>query len=840
MLRLLASAILVGCGALWTASAQARVWPTVVSRVELALASSELEVRREAARQLSSLPPSRIKLLLPTALADADPEVRIAAGRAALTVGYDAVAEAEAWLSDSDPAVRKMAALMLGQANGLSVGAVTALARTLSDPVAAVRLQAAKALANAPSEDGTRVLLNQIDDAQEGFVLAVIESLASLGSPSAIVPLIGKVQDPRVAVRRGVVHALGEFQGMARTSIPLGLALADSDPEVRRLAVESIARVPVLDSLPALEERVRKDRDIDVQVAALGATLELAEQVKDETQRVRALRLAVECLGNERQELRSEALAGLSKHAVSGRQVLRECVVASAGETSGPCALALAHDPEPQNASLFVDAWRQGRLGASELLLALSLHQGDQALLMVLELLGATEEAVRAQAIGVAGQLLERRGGDGRAVEPVREALARAKSPLEVADLLELLGRTRSKRAVAPILPYLEPQAPARLRAAAVRALGHVPGAAIPPASLTELLTQGDHDLRSVVYLSLREGEWTGSTPVLFQLLRAAKYDERESLGVALWGPAKHIQTAGEMSALESLVTDADERLRAALLEALARTPWSVSGAVWGRQVRVRACAHLAKVAEVLGAYPEATALLVSLLENPCVAVQANAVWALGYHGDSAHLSAVQTLAAHPDRAVSGNALAALGRIAARTRDPKGAAPFLCKQLQQVGTGGHASRAAGALYALRVTGARCGDGNEERLLLVAAPAPEVRLQAARLILALPSTSPDADARALRHCVRYDADGAVGAACVERVQVHAPAPEQGKAYAATVMVVPALRLKPEPGQPYTLETEDGAYRFGWADARGGAWVSTTTSGELKLAQPVGTW
>lgn len=835
MRRLLA--MLMALGLTDPAWAQTAAWPTAVSRVERELSNPDPAVRRRAAKQLATLPVSAARQMLPLVLKDPDAEVRVAGGRAAIRTGIDARREAESWLSDPDPMVRQVAARMLGAAAPQG-SAVTALARTLSDPVPAVRLEAAQALSNAPAEEGARVLLNHLDDAHEAFVLAVVDALATLRSQSAVVPLVGKISDPRVNVRRAVVRALGEFRDVSQVVLPLGLALSDSDPEVRRLAVDSAVAARAFGTMPALEERVRRDRDVDVQVAALAGLLILAGSTPDQATRASAAALAVQSLDDERQELRSEAQQALSERPHVARQELRTCLTAASGDLVGRCALALAHDHDAANADLFVAAWRQGRILAPDLLAALGVQGGDRALLTVLELLGSESAAVRTQAAEVIGDLLRARRGDGRAVEPVVEALGKSRSPAESEALLTLLGYTGSPRAVSHLLPFLGKANSAPLRLAAVRALGEIRGARVPEVVVRDLLTNEDSTLRAAATLAIREGEWPETSTLLLELLGAAKLDEVEGLAVALWGPITHVKDAALVATLERRITQADVRSRDALLEALARVDWRLSASAWRRLANERSCRRASKVAELLGAYPEAVSLLLPLTSHACNQVASNAVWALGQHGGETELPRVRELIHHQDPAVAGNAVAALARIAARAGKASDVAPALCEQVKQATLGANSATAANALFGLRHLGQRCGDGADERRLLTLAEAPQVRTQAAWLLQAVPAT-PDVDRKTLSRCVSHDTDGDVASACLSAPDSAQPA-EGSTDNPTTILIVPPTRSEPEPGVPFTLLTEYGAYRFGWTDARGGAWLQTRDADAVAPSLPVGQW
>lgn len=857
---------------------RAEVWPSSIDKVAQALNHSDVEVRRRAAQRLTSLPASAARKIVPRVLGDADPEVRVLAGQAAVQVGLDVKREAEAWLSDPEPKVRHVAARMLG-AGGVPPSAVTALARTLSDPIAFVRLEAARALANAPAEEGTRVLLVHLEDTQEAFVLAVVESLAILGSSVAVLPLAGKVRDPRVAVRRAAVRALGDLavglshgvrnsvdeQTNNQVGLPLIVAMADSDADVRQLAIQAAVAGRIIEALPTLEDLLRRDRDIDVQATALSALVRLARLVEDEIQRDRLVRLAVDMLSHERVELRSEALESLSQAAPIARRELRRCLEDARDELAGSCALALANDPAPENVELLVAAWRRGQLPEASLLTALEVAQGDEALLVVMELLDAGARSIRERAVDVAGKLLAANGGDGRAVEPIVEVMRRTRGATDLVPLVDLLGWTGSERAVAPLLTYVDSAAPMALRNAAVGALGRIPNAAVPAELVAALLLDESAPLRVATALALRDGAWVNGVGPLLERFGRAPVEERENLAVALWGPAVHISQVREVRALDALISKEDERVRVALLEALSRVRWELTKDVWRARAGAGACHTLAKVAELLAVYPEARPLLMELTKAPCPAARANAVWALASHGDGQTIPVVRLLVQDADRSVAANAVATLGAVARRVGDVQSVVPVLCEQLTAAAQSGrNAALAANALGALRQLEQRCGDGGAERALLRAATTSEVRLAAARLLGSrvlsnrvlsnrVPSNgitpSHQLDVEALARCARYDVDGEVAAACMEAreptsaeddpTRGQASAPTQ-KLRPVTVMVVPATRNTPQPNVPFALETADGVYRFGWTDARGALWTLTTDSERLRLAQPIGSW
>src|SRR5690606_3704947 len=151
----------------------------------------------------------------------------------------------------------------------------------------------------------------------------------------------------------------------------------------------------------------------------------------------------------------------------------------------------------------------------------------------------------------------------------------------------------------------------------------------------------------------------------------------------------------------------------------------------------------------------------------------------------------------------------AMAAIAARGEEPSTVPSLLCEQVHRATLGSNSARAANAWFGLRSVGQRCGDGADERALLAASPTPQGRLQAAWLLHAV--TSPgDFDRKALRRCVRHDADGEVASACLSPRDPAEAAPGVDT-HATTIMVVPANQAQPMAKVPFALLTQHGAYR-----------------------------
>src|SRR5215472_4729780 len=90
--------------------AYALVWPDVAEKVERDLSAADPATRREAARQLASLGPSRGAPLAVNALGDADDDVRLAAADSAMRLrAVGATDVVVGWLNAPDSRLRKKA-----------------------------------------------------------------------------------------------------------------------------------------------------------------------------------------------------------------------------------------------------------------------------------------------------------------------------------------------------------------------------------------------------------------------------------------------------------------------------------------------------------------------------------------------------------------------------------------------------------------------------------------------------------------------------------------------------------------------------------------------------------
>ncbi len=135
---------------------------------------------------------------------------------------------------------------------------------------------------------------------------------------------------------------------------------------------------------------------------------------------------------------------------------------------------------------------------------ALAAMGSATALPSVLEQIDDSDPAVRMEAIRTASALLDPTKPDGRAVDPAREALKDAATPMdERIELVRMLGRTGAARAHEVLLPLAKAKSTS-LRLAVVEALGVLrAGSPAVDAALLEALGDEQPDIRQKAAIAL-------------------------------------------------------------------------------------------------------------------------------------------------------------------------------------------------------------------------------------------------------------------------------------------------------------------------------------------------
>lgn len=798
------------------ATAQAAVWPTEVDQLAKRLESSDPLERRAATTELPTLPRALGAPLLRKILTDQDVDVRVAAASAVLALRLDDVGDVVLpWLNEPDARVRTAACAVLRLAR--TKASVAPLGRVLADADANVRAGAASALGHQGASEAVLPLLGHLDDPSNETRLAVIEALHRLGDARAIIPLAGKVSDGAPEVRRAVVRALGSFADQRGVSALL-VALRDANQDVRIEALSALAAVGdpsvVLAVLP-LTERTQPGVVRRAALATLGA-------IGDD----KALATLVAALDFDEPSAAParDALVAAGKKAIP--VLVRAVTNPATPRAAGFAAEALGFLHAKEAAPELLGALRAGVLPAPLALRTFALV-GDPSLLPpTLERLGDASPAARLEARRAAEALLDPTKPDGRAVDPLAQALVDGKASGEDrAALAKLLGRSGSPRAV----PFLAPLVRAKerpLRLAAVTALGQV-GVSGQDAVLLEAFADPDPVVRARAGAALGASCSEATTRRLLDLAVSAEEQDRSALAAALAGALGRVADPATLEAAKKALRASDAPLRDALLEGLGKSPRETARAVVETSAQSRELSERRKSAEALAGTPAGRATLRKLLSDFDAGVRANAAWSLGDHGEDGDIGALAGLLDDPSTAAAANAATSIGRIAARGKSVEGARKAICPALSDP----RAYVRAGALAGLSLAGARCEeDGARERAILAQDPSPVARAAAADTLGRAASTAPEKDRRARAQCHLEDPFGPVAARCGAVRKV--PADHD----AVTVLVVPAGRSQPEPAAPFAIELPDGTIRHGVADSRGAVFVRDTLRGVVSLTVP----
>jgi HEAT repeat protein len=516
-----------------------------------------------------------------------------------------------------------------------------AVVRALADPERSVRLAAADLVARYRLAGAREVLVGWLGESSPEQRAAATRALGAIGEPRVLPALVRLLGDADVAVRLASVESAAAVGG-ADATVPLLNRLADGESVVRVATARALSTLgdprAVLSLLGALQDPMPEVRE--AAATALG-------RLRDP----RAVRGLLGLLRDAQAEVRLAAARAL------GTLGAPEAVIDLA-----PLALREERggDPQSRNELARVAIEAIGRVG------------GPSAREVLVRVFRRSE--TDAELARVAGQALLTLGTEAESAIP---ALVVTPMPATLrAPVIELLGEIGGEPAADALLTMYD--APEGARSAEnfqslpglLRALGRTGVPRVVPTLL-----------RAAAIESLPAGD----TPRQQLLLRAAEERRRGALA----GLQAYVQRRGQLepAALDPL---------AQLLQGIARTATNTSAraltadlaelightrnpraprvlapllASEQREVRAAAAGALARVG-VQGVETEVARALGDAWPD----VRLSAADALGQHGDRAALEALLAVW-QSDRPIDrANAARALGRIAARVRDPRGAA----------------------------------------------------------------------------------------------------------------------------------------------------------------------
>jgi HEAT repeat protein len=229
-----------------------RLGAVAEERVDTLFESLPRDARRLAAELLGRTRGPAGERRLRRALADPDPELKVAAARAlgrrgSAEAAGDLVRELDG-VSAGDPELAEEAVEAL-------TGALVDVARAADDPAASVRI--------------LELLAGRLPAATEAFRVAAARVMGAIGGREDAARIGFLLSDPSERVRRAAAEALGRVAQGAPPE-PLRLALADESPTVRIGAASALAAcgdAAALDDLASLA----RDEDVRVRAAAMRA-----------------------------------------------------------------------------------------------------------------------------------------------------------------------------------------------------------------------------------------------------------------------------------------------------------------------------------------------------------------------------------------------------------------------------------------------------------------------------------------------------------------------------------------------------------------------------------------
>ena len=689
-----------------------------------------------------------------------------------------------------------------------------ALGRALGDPDVELRAAAALAL-GAAGKPAAAILLAHLDDPAPQVRERVVAALGEIKDPSAVVPLIGKIQDGQASVRRAVSRALGQL-GDRRAGSALVLVLRDADEAVRQSAVDALGRLGAAEAVAALAALGRDDPSESVRMAAVRALGRIPASA--------AVDALVGALGDA--SLGSAAERSLLDVSRSALPALERCIRSTPSRaTVAGCVRVLARLGSGQGLSLVREAWQRGAVSPEVALGALGDLGDPHGLPLVLERLADSEPRVRRAAIDASSALLDPHHPDGRAVGPILDALDRARDrAAERRALVALLGRTGAKAAVPALSALVRGADSVALRLVAIEALGRVDPAG-QDSVLLEALDDERPSVRFHAAVALRNGASGLAAARLLDRIERAPQEDRVLAALALGGAIARSRDPRVTTRTARLAGLSREGERDALIEALGRA--SAGNPVERLAALARRgseSADRAKVAEALGGHPDGLPLLRQLATDADGAVRANAIWALGSVGMKLDRSLLGRALLDGAASVAGNAAAALGRLGARAHldVERELCPALDDERSYV--------RANALGGLGLVGKRCQD-DRARSLLMRDRADIVRRGAAWLIWRVPAGDRAADSLSLLRCSDEDHSGEVASSCAR-----APARANADTDPVSVYVVPLGETSPAARAPFALVRSDGVVRLGMSDRRGVVFERDAPRGRVSLGIP----
>ena len=388
------------------------------------------------------------------------------------------------WEANTDLAVEpSVAAAPLTQGSRMSIA--VRLAVKLSDPVAAVRIEVAKALAEY--QDTT--------------------SIAALGRTL--------LSDEDAEVRRAAAWALGEIEHPAAIPALSAALQRDADPRVRQMAAWALGQIEHADGVAALEVAVRGDADYTVRRTAVQALGEIEDRV--------AVPALITVLGDSSLEMRLGAIRALAEiedeRAVDGLlPLLRD----ARPEVRLSVAHALAEiESRRATAALTAALGDEVRDVRMSVVHALAEIEDPASVPALVEALGDADAEMRRAVVRALGEI-----ESAAAVDPLSNVLRNDTDDETRVLAAWALGEIEAMGA-APALAAALSDASLEVRRRAIRALAELDNLRTAPPALIAALADPDATVR--VYAAYAVGEIgdVAAIPALGALLKDSSIEVR-------------------------------------------------------------------------------------------------------------------------------------------------------------------------------------------------------------------------------------------------------------------------------------------------------------------------
>lgn len=239
--------------------------PTLLEIVKVA----EFTVACRAADALGSYPFSALKDFIVSMAASGSSELRIRGAMLLCQVREDGESHLlDAFMHDTDAEVRKVAMKAAGMQ--LATVAVPKLGAALHDPDTSVRMAAVMAIAEFRTPMLVADLLGMIGSAGEALDYTIVRALGMMEAKDAENFLLDYLEKGAVSrrVEYAVLETLGKISAASASEIIRCRYLCSPEPDIRRLAVETLGQLGDTNSIQAVESALG-DSHWSVRVAAL-------------------------------------------------------------------------------------------------------------------------------------------------------------------------------------------------------------------------------------------------------------------------------------------------------------------------------------------------------------------------------------------------------------------------------------------------------------------------------------------------------------------------------------------------------------------------------------------